>query len=363
MHHGRCSTVGGPRRVGRNGILFIGAFREVLVVCLVVGLVLFALCEAKSVLQLHSSAQTGDSSDERTNPVLSLDFDEDQHSLLVHSWPEYFEEIHLDSQVVSKRVAPQGLTSVATSAKNSTTIMLTQWGQEGLLRHAAYILRQGEFVMSEEIDFGELSIANAYISDDGSVAMVISHEGACVGWELTQPKPTRWEYRLPHTAVTKRLSPDGRTLFVLSTGGVATIRDARTGEPQMTLPKIIGNSRGVVWSGDGRRLALSDPQGGLYVIDVASGKVVWKYQLDFLFGRSMSISKDGNLLAVSSFDKQIRLWDLSDSASQPHMLVGHESIITDMAFNSANTKLVSGSLDGSICEWSLATNQRIRQIR
>jgi WD40 repeat protein len=136
-----------------------------------------------------------------------------------------------------------------------------------------------------------------------------------------------------------------------------------TGKITISFPLICDCCRRASWSGDGSRLAVGDRKGWLAMYDATNGQQLWQGQLEFLFAQSLSLSADGNLLAVGSFDKQIRIWDFSRSDGSPKIIGGNSSVVMGSVFTHKDTRLVTGCLDGTIREYNLVTNQIIRQIR
>jgi len=363
MYSGRSRFPGGSRRVTRGGLLYLGALREILVISVATGLVLFTLSNASSVFRWHPLSEDLHALNCNAHPVRGLDFDRDKQVLIVHSWPEEFEQIHLETGTVSKRRTPGNLVSAATSRTNSTRVMLSEWSDGRQMLHQVYIFHGDELVLSEALVFDINSSANARVSDDGTVVMVISHEGCVIGWDLATRELTRWEFQLDESAQTNSLSPDGNSLVISSDLGCSSIRDSRTGKKQITLPDFMGCSRTVGWSSDGRRLAVADQSGGLYVFEATSGNQIWQSKLDFMFARSIALSQRGNLLAVGGFDKQIHVWDLSQPTDPPATLTGEAGIVHNFAFMDSDTTLISGSHDGSIREWSLVKRELMRKLR
>jgi WD40 repeat protein len=83
-----------------------------------------------------------------------------------------------------------------------------------------------------------------------------------------------------------------------------------------------------------------------------------------LTGHSGSISKvavleEGRAALSSSYDKTLRLWDLSTRASSA--LRGHKSSVLDFALH--GTRLVSGDRDGVCILWDVSTGAAISKLR
>lgn len=361
MHRFRMNHVPLLNRSNRKGLLFVGALREVGLIGLVAGLLLMAIRESSSLLKMHGSPKAAENSAFPLDPIMNLDFDYDRRTLVAHTYPEGIDEIRLSNAVATKRVSPENLFSTATSELNSTTMMLTQWTHENILHHGVYFLRNDQLIHSEEFVLKVLSTADARISRDGSIGVLISHNGAVIGWDLTQSPPNRWEFHLEKSSATNQLSPDGTKIVIAANDGNPLICDSRSGEVVFSLPAISSCCRSVAWSSDGRRLSLGDENGHLFVFDTSTGQLEWTDKIDFLFARSMAFSVDGNMLATGGFDKKIRIWDLENRTQPLVRVVESTSVVNDVLFT--DDKLIAAGLDGTIREWSLNSDQPPRQIR
>jgi WD40 repeat protein len=88
---------------------------------------------------------------------------------------------------------------------------------------------------------------------------------------------------------------------------------------------------------------------------VSDGKLI--DQLPLTGVMHIALSPDGKLLATGSYDRQVRLWDLSTGNVAPPRLLQtyseHTDYITDLAFSADGILLASGSEDGTVIIWGL----------
>ncbi len=78
--------------------------------------------------------------------------------------------------------------------------------------------------------------------------------------------------------------------------------------------------------------------------------------------RCLAFSLSGKLLASSSDDATIRLWDPATGA-ELGVLAGHGEQVTSIAFDPTGERLVSGSLDASVRIWSVRARSELWILR
>jgi WD40 repeat protein len=150
-------------------------------------------------------------------------------------------------------------------------------------------------------------------------------------------------------------SRDGKLLASGSTDGTLWIGEAETG---VTLATLI-NYSGPVWN-----MAFS-PDGGSLVSGSEDGTIWWWGLYDSSVTRldghtaavtALTFSPDRRLLATSSWDRTVRLWDTT-SGETIRTLIGHQGPVTGVRFNGDGTQLVSSGLDGTLRLWDTATGE------
>lgn len=345
----------------RRGFFCLGALRELFVIGAVVGCVLTMVWQANLTLSVHAKSQQ--KVDELSFAIKGISIDRDKSALIAWNWPRELKTINLETGIASPLRIPEGCVSSVTSARNSTTVMMAEWTENYQLRHRVDIVCQDELTMSEEVIFEPPTAASISVSTDGQIVALLSGDGHVIGWDLTESNRFRWEFQLGTTSPRCSLSPDGRRLFIAPSKGNIFLCDARTGANRTNLGETELDCRSMDWSDDGRQLAVGDASGGISVFESDSGKRIWHERIKFEFARSVAFSADGNLLAVGGFDQTIRVWNLSQPDNPPINLTGQKGVIRALKFTPSDQALISGSLDGSIYEWSLASGMSIRRLQ
>jgi WD40 repeat protein len=74
------------------------------------------------------------------------------------------------------------------------------------------------------------------------------------------------------------------------------------------------------------------------------------------FISSLTLSPDGDVLAVGYADSSVRLWDFS-TGEQLKILEGHEEQVVSLAFSPDGTSLASGGADGTVRLWGVPAEE------
>ena len=153
-------------------------------------------------------------------------------------------------------------------------------------------------------------------------------------------------------------SPDGKTLASQGVHGIK-LWDVATGKKQNTF-KEDGwggmNSRCMFFSPDVKTAALvagTQHPGQIKLLDVATGKAVSVAELDPTFSDGnnkrvfcAAFSPDGKTLASGSADGTIKLWDVATGKEQA-TVTGQARMVCSVAFSPDGKTLASAGIDGT----------------
>jgi WD40 repeat protein len=75
---------------------------------------------------------------------------------------------------------------------------------------------------------------------------------------------------------------------------------------------------------------------------------------------SVSFSPDGLSIVSGSWDKTVRVWDVT-TGEEKAKLEGHSDYVTSVSFSPDGLSIVSGSADKTVRVWDVSTGEEIER--
>jgi WD40 repeat protein/mono/diheme cytochrome c family protein len=127
----------------------------------------------------------------------------------------------------------------------------------------------------------------------------------------------------------------------------------------------LGEVHALVYSQDGRKLVVGGGEpgssGGFVIYDL-EGNIISQWSEEFDVIQTVAISPDGNLVAVGSPKRTVRVIQLSDGAEK-FTVKKHTDWLTALAFSPDGLLLASGDRFGGLYLWNVATGEEFANLR
>ena len=159
------------------------------------------------------------------------------------------------------------------------------------------------------------------------------------------------------------ISPDGEVGYTTCNDNTVKRIDLQSGELEDLLDGI--NHGGLLWtsvlSRDGRRLLTV---GGIdaRLWDLRTGRERMSFGPHGAVA-SAAIDPTGKILVTGSWDRSLKIWDVTTGKSVKRISDAHQGYINSVTFSADGTKLVSGADDGMVQIWDAKTMEPLRLIR
>lgn len=221
----------------------------------------------------------------------------------------------------------------------------------------------------------------AHPESDGTVLLTDSATGKklrLLGVSRPPAKPGPNELPLPHSPWAVVFSPDGSVLAYADPNGPIRLWRVDTGKECGRLGKWDNSkvARCLTFSPDGKRLAAGGYSGGgiVEVWDTVEGKLLrqmtapvrgFKYRADLigLLGgvEAVVFTPDGRAVAVKNSEGPVRLWDIGSGRqllrSDPEL--GKDASCTAVACSPDGQLVASAEWGNSIVSWDIATGREV----
>jgi WD40 repeat protein len=198
-------------------------------------------------------------------------------------------------------------------------------------------------------------------SPDGK-QLIASHDAATILWDPATGKEMRhWPQAYGPAAFHVRFLPDSHTLITTDQAAFQFF-DVNTGQPCRRYDGHDSEINTIAYSPDGKQIATAalSGSGSIRVWDTNSRRVVWQSGARTPGTHLLAFSPQGRLLAAAS-GPNIIVWDLK-TGDQRLTIPGRTAYIA-MAISRDGTRLASGSSDGTVRLFDLASGKELLNFR
>jgi len=197
-------------------------------------------------------------------------------------------------------------------------------------------------------------VLSAAFSADGNEIATASADGSVRLWDRVTARLVQ-TLTFDHAVVIGiGFASGGALLIAAQRRSLQVYSRGRAGESYETCEVLEDNSAGVLdmaFAADRRHIACRCDDGQLRVWNVASGRVVRKYDCQSISRLICFNAKSDTVLALMS-DRRVITWELREGGLR-HRTQRHSKDVSVVAFDAAACRLATGCEDGSICLWEV----------
>jgi WD40 repeat protein/serine/threonine protein kinase len=199
------------------------------------------------------------------------------------------------------------------------------------------------------------------ITDDRQRLMVFDTTGAIQVLNPETNSAVFMQSGLGNGLTASALSADGTRLVASGSDGKTIVFDVISGARLSELTGHPALVSALLFTPDGLQIISADNSGAILrwnTQDFSSIPTQLQGSEDGV--TSMAISHNGQYLAVSGRDTNIKVWDLTTETVIAE-LQGHENVVNTLIFNQDDTRLISGGRDNQIIIWDFMADEALQR--
>ncbi len=156
---------------------------------------------------------------------------------------------------------------------------------------------------------------------------------------------------LPEEVKVIDLAEDGQFMYGGTTSGNVYRTDLRSGKSELFIRFANTPIHAIRLSPDGSLVAIGDERGLLHIVNPTDGVIIRELRLHKARISDLEFSQDGSLLASSSLDGGLVLWETNKWNEIPISMNDNDSYVWDLDFSPDGEYLMAACGDGNLRVW------------
>jgi WD40 repeat protein len=185
--------------------------------------------------------------------------------------------------------------------------------------------------------------------------------------ELWSPMTDKVQATIPaerQMASSLAISPDGAYLATAGADDPAKLWSIKDHKAPLLTLKENGPVRSLAFSPDGKLLITGGRDGNLTVMEMPSGKVVYRKQAitDNKWVTAVAVSPDSETIATAGADGQVILWDTATGEKRVQVRGPQEGSVLALAFSPDGSLLASAGSDKVVRLWNPSNGKLVAEL-
>jgi len=197
-----------------------------------------------------------------------------------------------------------------------------------------------------QISWGDNRITLIDFYPDNENILFAGSENSIVRWNV-RTREHNVIARIESEILSLSVSPQGRYVAAGTRAGEVILLDGQTEKAPLAIFKGGDDAvSSVSFNVEGTKVVAGTLRGKLTFWEISSGDSIISLNAHTARVVDIRFSPDNRILASTSFDGTVKMWNIQNFSLPPLVLTEHESWVNTVAFNSTGEKMVTGSRNG-----------------